>query len=445
MSQKNVVLFINSLHAPTFSALRAHEAKTGKSLEAVVIVDRKIQKTIHAINNQQHLYENDAVIVPADFGSVESIRAAIRPYEGHLYAVTSQYENSITEFKKIIPHLPYLQTPTETSLDWSTDKKLMRQAFNAHDTSLSPASMHVQDTSIDTIAAVERDIQYPMIVKPSGLERSLLVSVVNNRTELISTLNRTFKFIRNAYKNRLKRIEPIVLVEELMQGDMFSVDSYVSNDGTCYHAPLVKVVTGRQMGFEDFFAYLQMSPAGISPAEEKQALATAEQACKALGLRSITAHTEMMKTPKGWKIIEVGPRIGGYRHELYTLSHGMNHIVNDIVNRAGEMPYIPAQPKQHAAIFKTYAREEGTLEYIQGLDAIRKLPSYITMKLPFNKGDMLKFAQNDGDAPIEVTLCHPSARQLHADIATLQESIQIHVIPPNDITPLGSHRKKALH
>ena len=67
------------------------------------------------------------------------------------------------------------------------------------------------------------------------------------------------------------------------------------------------------------------------------------------------------------------------------------------------------------------------------------------MKLPFNKGDMLKFAQNDGDAPIEVTLCHPSARQLHADIATLQESIKIHVIPPNDITPLGSHRKKALH
>jgi biotin carboxylase len=423
---KDIVLFVNSIHAPTYSALRAYEEKTGLSLKPVVVVDQKIKRTIHALNKQEHLYEN-AEIVTADFDVTASVRQALKPYEGRIFAITSQYENSIADFRKIIPHVPYLHTPTETSLDWATDKKLMREAFNAYDPALSPQSMQANDANVATIAAIESTMSYPMIIKPSGLERSLLVAAVHDRQELSKTLAHTFKEIHKAHKKWLKRTEPTVLVEELMQGDMYSIDSYISASGTFRHAPPIKVVTGRQAGFEDFFAYLQMTPPGLREAEIRRACHTAEQACKALGLRAVTAHTELMRTSSGWKIIEVGPRIGGYRHELYTLSHGLNHITNDILNRAGKNPEVPRQAQGHAAIFKTYAREEGLLRSIEGLEVVESLSSYVTMKLPYAKGDMLKFARNNGDAVIEVTLCHQNAGQLLADIQTLETTLNIRV------------------
>jgi hypothetical protein len=439
MSNKDIVLFINSLHKPTLSALKTYAKNTGHELKPVVLVDKNIEHSILDLNNQRSL-KSEAKFITADFNSSLSVRQTLGPLEHRLFAVTSQYENSITEYKKIIPYLPHLPAPTETSLAWATDKRLMREAFNAYDPDLSPASIEVQNMSARTIAKIERAVTYPMIIKPSGLERSLLVSVVNNKKELSRTLAFTFGQLENAYKTWMKRLTPAVVVEELMDGDMYSIDTYVAGDGTCRHAGLVKVVSGRKVGFDDFFSYLQLSPSGLSTAEALQAQITAEKACKALGLRSVTTHTEMMKTNKGWKIIEVGPRIGGYRHELYSLSHGMSHIVNDILNRAGQQPEIPERPKRHAAIYKTYGHEEGILASIEGLEIIQKLPSYINMKAPFKFGDEIRFAHNNGDAVIEITLCHESPGQLAKDIKTIENSLDIRVQNHKAITKKVPHK-----
>lgn len=426
---KDVVLFVNSINSPTYQILHNYNRKTGQDLKPVVIVDERIQQSIFTLNQQDHIHGN-ATLLTADFSTPESIRQALLPYEGRIFSMTTQYENSIPELRKLIPFLPHIPAPTETSLDWATDKKLMRQAFNAYNPTLSPQSFHVTDTSEPTIEMIERGTQYPLIIKPSGLERSLLVSVVHNRKELIATLHRTFSYLEQAYQQWMKRLEPTVLVEEFMEGEMYSIDTYISAQGVYRHAPTVRVVTGHAIGFGDFFSHLQLSPSGLTSAETRQAQYIAEQACRALGLRAVTAHTELMKTPHGWKIIEVGPRIGGYRHNLYSMSHGVNHILNDILNRGGRVPVIPKKIKHYTAIFKTYAREEGPLGAIQGLEIAKKLPSLTAMNIPFRKGDALKFARNNGDAPIEITLCHPSADQLQSDIETLKECIQVEVCDP---------------
>lgn len=428
MSQqkREVILFVNSVHAPTYSALRNYEKQSGRKFTPVVIVDDSIRDSIHELNGQQHL-DGNVKVISADFGSPSSMHCALKPFSDDICAVTSQYENSIHELKQLIPYVPQLSCPTETSLDWATDKKLMREAFNAYDPSLSPPSIKVTDASDTIIDEVERSMSYPVIIKPSGLERSLLVAVARNRSELISTLAYTFQELGKAYDKWMKRLEPTVLVEEFMEGDMYSVDTYVGADGTCRHASPVRVVTGRKAGFEDFFSYLQLSPSGLDDIEAALARRTAENACKALKLRSVTAHTELMRTPGGWRIIEVGPRIGGYRHELYGLSHDMNHIMNDILNRAGEIPIVPEKPERYAAIFKTYAKEEGILDTIHGLEVIEQLSSYVTMKHPYKKGDALRFARNNGDAVIEITLCNPSEATLRDDIATIENILRIDV------------------
>ncbi len=419
---KNIVLFVNAIRPATFTALENLRQKSGHSLTPVVLVDESIRDSIQ-LRNKQHLLPKKVRVISADFDSPKSVRQALLQLQDKLFAVTAQYENSITELRKLIPFVPYLPTPSERSLEWATEKKLMRSLFTAYDPSLAPAFMEVTDATTKTIAQIEAALSYPVIIKPSGLEGSLLVSQAQNRVELIRRLRHTFAEIQTGYDTWIKRQTPTVLVEEFMVGDMYSVDTYLGPAGEPYHTPMVKIVTGHKVGFDDFFGYVRLAPSGLSQAEEAQALSAATKACRALGLRAVTAHTELMKTSQGWKIIEVGPRIGGYRHDMYMLSYGINHIANDIVVRAGQVPDIPRKLLQHTAVFNLYAPEEGMLRAVQGLRSVPVLKSFISMNQVVPIGAAALFAKNNGDPILEVTLSHHDPKQVQLDIAELERSV----------------------
>lgn len=421
--KRNIVLFINAIRPATFKALEAHERQTGQRLIPIVMVDESIQTAITERNGQQ-AHAHKIRIITADFNSAASVRHALYPYMDKIYAVTSQYENSVHELKKLVPFLPYLNLPTEKSLDWATEKKYMRAVLEAYDASLVPGYQEVNDASDITVKDIEETLSYPLIVKPSGLEGSLLVSMVRDNNELRATLSHTFKEIQKGYDTWIKRQAPSVLVEEFMEGDMYSIDTYIARDGTTYHTPLVQVITGQKVGFDDFFGYAHLTPVALDEDEISAARLVAEKACRALGLRSVTAHVELMKTPSGWKIIELGPRIGGYRHDLYELSYGINHIVNDILIRGGDIPLLPREALRHTAVLKIYARSEGILQSVEGLEIVSTLPSHVSHRQITSVGEVALFAKNNGDAVLEIMLNHIDQQQLKNDIAHIEEKVK---------------------
>lgn len=423
---KDIILFVNAIRPATFEALELYRQKTGRIFTPVVIVERKIQKSITERNGQKQ-FAGQVIVLSADFDSPTSLRRALKPYTDRIFAVTSQYENSILELKKLVPYLPYLSLPTETSLDWATEKKLMRRIMGAYDTSLIPQYMEVKDSGSETIREIERKVEYPMIVKPSGLEGSLLVALVKNRQELAETVRRTLRHMQEAYDVWIKRQAPLLLVEEFMDGDMYSIDAYVSQRGDCSYAPPVKVVTGRNVGFDDFFGYMHLTPAGLDEKDVLEANETVQKACRALGLKSLTAHVELMKLPSGWKIIELGPRIGGYRHDLYKRSYGMNHIMNDILNRAGEKVEVSNNAIMHTATFKIYAHQEGILRSAKGVQRIQRLSSFVSIKQDIKPGQRVQFAKNNGDPIFEITLSNKDKDIFEADVRSMQLSISIKV------------------
>lgn len=429
---KDTVIFVNAIRPATFAALKAYKKQTGRTLKPVVLVDTKIDKHISTRNLQTTLSQSITKIT-ADFDSPAALKQALEPYQDRIFAVTSQYENSILELKKLVPYFPYLPMPTESSLEWATEKKLMRQHLEAHNPDLVPGYKEVFDHKEATIAAIESDMNYPLIVKPSGLEGSLLVTRVDNADELRRTLARTFREMQKAYDKWIKRQTPTILVEEFMEGDMYSVDTYVNQYGECRHTPVVKVITGRKAGFDDFFGYMQTAPCGLKDQEIEEAHLTAEQACKALCLRSVTAHVELMKTKTGWKIVELGPRIGGFRHDIYLNSYGINHIVNDILNRAGETPVIPTKLKSHTIFFNIYARQEGTLHSIHGLEHIKSLPSLLSISQNIQLGEVALSAKNNGDPIFVVSLTHKDEAQFLKDVHAVQNMLHLNVHSSPDL------------
>jgi len=423
---KNIILFVNAIRPATFEALKKYENDSGHSLIPMIIVDSKIQNAITERNGQKD--NPDIQVLSADFDSALSLRKTLQPYMQNVLAVTSQYENSILELKKLVPYFPYLTMPTEASLDWSTEKKLMRQMLEGYDASLVPGYLEVTNETAETIESIEKNLDYPMIVKPSGLEGSLLVTLVKNRDELQRTLGYTLHEIQHAYDVWIKRQKPTILVEEFMDGDMYSVDTYISSQGKCYHTPPVKVITGKKVGFDDFFGYMQTTPSGLSPDDIVKAHEATAKACHAVGLRSITAHVELMRLHDRWKIIELGPRIGGYRHDIYKHSYGINHIANDIINRSDQEPVIPNKVLRHTAAFNIYATSEGIVKSLEGADHVRALPSFVSIVQDLYPGDRALFAKNNGDPVAKVMLSHEDSQQFQNDVNVMKDVLKVEVI-----------------
>lgn len=423
---RDMILFVGSYLEPQMIAVARLEKMLDKQIITCVLLDI-VDITIE--NNQ--ISTDKAIYIKCDFTSMLNISKALMPYKDRFLAVTCRAEKNIPLLKKVIPHVPYLNTPTELSLDWTTDKIRMRQLLRAYDKTIAPKFTVVHDAEKETLDRIEKTVGFPLMVKPAGLAASLLVTLCYHREELEHNLKNTVHKINRIYKERKGRGEPQILVEEFMEGTMFSIDSYVNQRGIVYHTPLVHVKTGRSVGFEDFFGYMRITPVALKSYKIEAAQKVAEKAIEALNLRSTTCHIELMKTEDGWKVIELGPRIGGFRHEMYELSYGIDHSLNDILIRIPKKPIIAKKAKGYTSVMQFYARTRGKLKNIDGINKIRKLESFKRIDVIKNHGDMCDFARN-GDSPVfTIVLFNRSRSNLLADIRRLEQAILINVVKPS--------------
>jgi biotin carboxylase len=194
--------------------------------------------------------------------------------------------------------------------------------------------------------------------------------------------------------------------------------------------PLVHVKTGFSVGYQDFFGYMQTTPVLLKQHKIDDAKKAADQAIKALGIRSSSCHVELMKTEDGWKIIEVGARIGGFRHELYELAYGMDHMLNDLLIRLPKKPIRNKKVRGHATAMKFYPKRKGRLIAVDGINKVRRLESFRSIEVHKKPGDMCNFARNGDDPVFTITLCNPSRSKLLADIRRLETTVKIKIKSP---------------
>ncbi|OVE79529.1 hypothetical protein BVY00_00185 [bacterium G20] len=423
--ERDMILFVGSYLKSQQEDLRWLSEKLGKKITACVIVD--IVKPDEYTNIVK---DPKAKVLVVDLNSRAAIQKALAPYKHRFLAVTSRAERNIPMLKSIIPHVPHLNAPTESSLDWTTDKIKMRQMLRSYDRNIAPKFLVVQDASKETMDRIERLVGFPLIIKPSGLAASLLVTLCYHREELEANLKNTVRKLNQTYKKKRGRGEPQILVEEFMEGVMYSIDSYVNQRGNTYHTPLVHVRTGRSEGYDDFFGYMRITPVKLRQHKVDDARKVVEKAIDALGLRSTTCHIELMKTEDGWKVIEVGPRIGGFRHEMYSLSYGINHSLNDILIRIPKKPLMPKRVRGYTAVMQFYPRHKGRLLALEGVNRARKLESFQRISIKKKIGDLCDFARNGDDPVFDIVLFNKDRSRLLADIRRLEQAIKIKTKKP---------------
>lgn len=420
---KDIVLFVGRPVAATYeSVVDACKECLAKQYRLGLLLDKKKAKKV-----PERILEHFDPIIVCDFSEKESIIKSLKPYEDEILSVLCRSESNIPDFQKVIPHLPYIDTPSTESLSWSTDKIAMREVLGAYDKKITPKFSIIKDVKKKTLKEIDENIGFPVVCKPAGLAASMLVSIAYHKEELEEILIKTFKKIDSLYKERKGRGEPKVLVEQFLEGEMYSTDAYVTARGKITFSPFVHIKTGAQIGFDDFFGYRQMTPTRLHKKSIENAEEVATKAIKAVGLRSSVAHVELLKTEDGWKIVELGPRLGGFRHELYKLAYGIDSACNDILVRIPKPVSVPKTPKGYAAAMKFFAKKEGKITALKGIKKAEEFKSLQKISVNKKVGDMAKFAKHGGGSVINCMFFNKDRAKLLADIRRFEKTVEIEV------------------
>lgn len=419
MSDKNILVYINSISKSSINSIRAYSKKKQKTFRLMLLRDYKLKTK--SVDGDVDL------VIDVDFTNPSKIATALLPFQDQLLTITCRSEANISHLIQVIPHVPYLQTPTTESLRWATDKYEMRKRFKIFDSKQTPKFTRVQNTSKKEMSRVVQKVGFPMIIKPANLSSSALVSICFYQEELEKTLKDTFKKAKSTYKKNGIIGDFCIISEEYMDGDMYSIDVYINSVGDIFYCPIVKVITGKNIGHDDFYNYLRITPAPIKKESLQKAHHCAFVGVKALGLRNTTAHVELMRIDDDWKLIEIGPRIGGFRHLLHGLSCDIDHGLNDILIRMSKKPIIPKKCKGFAASMRYYTDTEGIIVKMRGVQKIKNLSSYHSLNIKLKIGERTCFAKNGGRGIFDLTLYNTNRSKLLADIRRVEKMVDIEI------------------
>lgn len=364
-----------------------------------------------------------------NFNDEEDIQNVVDYLGKDLRAVVNRNERMIPYYQKLIPHLPKkLLVPSVHALINSTEKIAMRKAFWKYDKTITPKFEILTEISDEEIKRINKRLEFPVIVKPSGLAQAVLVQAAHYPAELKEILLKMQKYMKKSYTKMKGRGAPTILIEEIIDGDQYSVEAFVDDIGNVAFCPFIKYTTSAQKGFDDFFSYEQTTPATISASSAQKAKVVAVKGLNALGLRNSIAHIELIRKEGEWKIVEIGARMGGFRSMMYRKSFGINLDVQDINIHLGKKLQLPRNKKGYTSVIKFFAKEEGTITKIQGIKKAQTLPSFVETVQLLKKGDKARFAKNGGTYVFRVTLFNENKAQFIEDKRKLEKMVYIETV-----------------
>lgn len=180
------------------------------------------------------------------------------------------------------------------------------------------------------IPALEKELKYPLVVKPVYGACSAYVVRVNNREELIET----YDYVKNNIKSFWLASEWEnfdLLVEEYIDGEEVDMDILVQNGKIKFYSISDNFNKSRSRFFVDSG---QAIPSNLPGKEQDDLINMAEETLEKLGIQNACIHFEAKSSPGGPCPIEVNMRMGGDYVYSYLRSAWRVDLVEQSVNIA---------------------------------------------------------------------------------------------------------------
>jgi biotin carboxylase len=300
------------------------------------------------------------------------------------------------------------------------DKAAMRGLLNEH--GLSAVRARPAPTVADVRDAV-READLPVIVKPAASAGSRGVALVRHPGDLEEWVERVGQGgLAGPY-----------LVEEYLEGPEFSVET-LSADGV-HH--VIGVTAKRTTGAPCFVETGHVFPAALAEQDRAAVHAVVTGLLELAGYRFGPAHTEVVLTARGPRIVESQSRLGGDRIPLLVEAATGFDVESWIFRALAGQAVAPPEPQRCAAV-EFFRLPPGRLEEVRGVGEIASLPHVHAVVFPFAPGDTLprttSSATRHGYVVVDAATPAEAAERITAATHLLKTTVAAE--PAEDHSPL---------
>jgi biotin carboxylase len=402
--QPGIVLFLGTVRRGEFESLEKRGLPMG------ILIDTNSKHRLGDISRF-------ALVERFDFSRplpelIEAVRAIqARVGIACLYNVIEFYVAQTSEVAAALG-IPCL-SPASAQL--CLDKSLMRRRFHERIGPDAAARFEVI-TSESTLLDFAARIGYPVFLQPANVSASMWATR-NTGPEMLLANYRAILSEVPAYYEKLgkKGTKLTVVAAEYMEGINTSVDCVADRTGRVYATPTVDVLTGRDIGIDDYHHFARLAPSRLSVSEQAELERLAAAGVRALEMTSSAAHVEFI----GSRLGEIGARPGGNRPRILELAYGIDELHAYYQVLRGQTPDLERKHRAAAAIVTPFPSKNGTLRAIRHLDQIPKLPGYLYHEVRGQPGQAVGLSKGGYRAPLYVELMSPHPDEIRRSVDQL--------------------------
>ncbi len=294
---------------------------------------------------------------------------------------------SEVSLRSIVPAASQLGLPfygDAATVERCQAKDLMREAYRAGG---APVPAFAAARTYEEIEAFVAREKLPVVLKPSRGWGQRGVSKVESPDELSPSYDRA----------RAASEGGVVLVEEFVEGDEFSVNAYTRGGVTTVCSVTERVIT--HYPEPPGITFAEWYPSGLDTAREGQATEAAIAGIHALGIERGPTYTQLRLGPKGARIVETAYRLGGgLDPDVALLASGVSLFRKILGVALGDEAWEASgleAPRHGGAIGKFLVGRPGKVLRISGLDAARAMPGVVGAEVYVGVGGTV-FPLTDG-------------------------------------------------
>ena len=365
--------------------------------------------------------------VVADFSNTADILKAIAGLKQPIDGAITPYENYVRTTAWIAHELGIPGLPLDAA-EACTDKNIMRTRFATAPKKISPDFQLVN--SQDDVIAFAKNHQFPLILKPTNLVKSLLVTKSNNLEELVKNYQKSVSLAVATYQKYAPHQTPQLLIEEYLDGKIYSVDAFVDSEGTPkILEQIVDYETGYEAGYNDNFHYSRLLPTQLNKAQISDIRECAALGVQALNMKNSAAHIEIILTKDGPRIVEIGARNGGYRERMHGIANGIDILGAGIATILGKPVAITATRNHPIAVIELFPKQPGIFSGISNEHQLHSLPSINYVSVKAKPGEYIGKSSDGYKMACIVILSNKDSAQFARDLAFVKNSVVVQTSP----------------
>ena len=265
------------------------------------------------------------------------------------------------------------------------DKNLMRQRFRERIGPDAGACFH-SIASEEELLRYADELGYPCFLQPANVSASMWATRNTTKDMLLENYRAIVREVPQYYARLGKQGTTLsVALAEYMEGRNVSIDCLMDKNSKVYTTPAVEVLTGKDVGLDDYHHFARLLPPRLSEKEKENLEQLAIAGVQALDMTDAAAHVEFI----GPRLGEIGARPGGNRPRILEMAYGMDMLYAYYQILREEKPDLQADRNLAAAIVTPFAPRQGTLRSLRHIERVVTLPGYLYHEIRAQPGQQV--------------------------------------------------------